>query len=268
MKIKDEDDEFLMAIRSKKGLKPLRAIDILLLFPDFEHGVEVIRKKYKIDPKIIKNRLISLLGDTKYQSWLKGNKIFKSMYDSPLPDDDEWFNKTGCTIEEHNEYCDKVRQFQSKLFPTINKDIGILRRKIIGKIPLSWTELILEYILYNEKPIFPAEYKRPYPKISHRMDYQNYEPYIEIRLFSDTDLNIINKKYLKELVSELPSSFELDKLTSENLHRRWLYYLARKKHKLKASDANEILEYLDFKPIEYEHSSQELIDRFEKLLKK
>lgn len=256
------DTIYLNAIRTSKGLPSPRIIDLLLLFSEFEKSIKDIRKKYQITPKSIESELKLLLKES-YELYRSGESIIDKAEKEGLIDKE---GKLRISLEKHGKLQDIVAKWEKHRFPTVNKDISILRLKVFGKIPRSWTEPIKDYLLYNKRSISYADNEKPNPEISFKQDDETSEQYLDIKIYGDSNLSLLtNKKLLKNLQKKLPTYFHLEKGAEENLERRAFYYLLRNKFKLKPQKASDKLEELLYEPIDYEHDSQELKARFTSL---
>lgn len=246
-----------------KGLRPIRAIDILKLFSKFEEEVIKIRQKNSITPKKTYDELEKLLGHEEYKLYRKVDTIYLESFDKGL------LNLSDKDSNRYHKINEKVREWENKRYPTLNREVGRIRRVILGKIPLSWGEPIKDYILYHKLSIFPADFVRPIPEVRFKRDESTLELHVEIRIYGDTNIALLpNKSFLEALQKELPTYFKIDPRMEENLQRRWLFYLLTKVRKLSYKDANEILMHYGFEPVESQHITQETDDRFANLFVK
>lgn len=249
--------------RLLKGFRPLRAIDVLKLFSEFEEEVVKIRQKYSIKPSEIYKELEKLLGLEDYKLYRKVDTIYLESFDKGL------LNLSDKDSNRYHKINEKVREWENKRYPTLNREVGRIRRIILGKIPLSWGEPIKDYILYDKLSVFPADFVRPIPEIRFKRDESTLELYVEIRIYGDTDIALLpNRSFLETLQKELPTYFKIDPRMEENLQKRWFFYLLTKVRKLSYEDANAILIYYGFEPVESQHITQETKTRFANLFVK
>lgn len=252
--------------RLVKGLYSPRIIDILLLFPEFEESVAIIRKRLNTTPESLTVELKNFIGKEKYSHYQKAEEILSNAYVKGMLDENGKFVQAhGLTWEEHEKLHKQIQEWEKQRFPMLVKYIGILRLKVFGKIPKSWTETIKDYVLYNQKTTFYPESQSD-PEFNSKTDPITDERYIEIKVYGDSNLSMLsNKRLLTKLQKELPTYFKMDEYMGENLERRAIYYSLRKKRKVSPDIANRWLEYFNFEPIDYQHGHQELNERFANL---
>lgn len=264
MKMKDDTDIDLFLIekglgyilkylekKTVNGSLLLPAIDVLRMVPEFEKAVASIREKRKIDWRKNVGKIEEKFGKENFSKYIIDLNNLVWMKDLPINNN---FISTG-------RYLSK---FKNRYFPDLSKDIYRVKRSTGLKIQLVWYNDIEIYILFNIGGFAPFVFNRPLPIISVRSDKRTKELYVEMRIFSDSDISDFRKKVWGNLFSEVfPDRIEQERLDGENNLRRFLHYV------LKVSGGyrhKEIYEWLSKKGFgfdagDYPHASQE-IDRF------
>lgn len=244
-------------VHGKPFIYWLPIIDLLRFIPEFKKEVKRIREKYKISPPKLKKELKNLLGKEKYFLCVHDRKKFARGLS--LLDVDKVSKKEWLKIE------DKIKVWEVKRFPTISKEVGRLRLIVFGKLPLIWHKAIKNYILYNETDINLITFRKPIPKIIGKVESKTLEPYIELRLYADTDLSLFKKiDWLRKMQKQLPNYFDPDKFDKEIFLRRFFYFVIRKHIGFNHKKANSWLSEKDLGEFEYSYASQE-IKRFLKI---
>lgn len=194
----------------------LPIVDILRFIPDFENEVKRIREKYHISPSKLNEELQNLLGKEKYLLYIHRSKEFARGLDLLNLD----------KLEEWTEIEVKIEAWVTKNFPTISKEVGKLRLDTLKKLPLVWHKAINDYILFNKTSISPVLFKKPIPKISNQVEPETLEPYIEVRVYANTDLTVFKKiGWLTKMQKSLPDYFNQEKFDEKVLLRRFFYFV-------------------------------------------
>ena len=243
----------------KKDFQWLKAIDLLRIIPEFEKSVSGIRKKYNIDPKDLKQQLEKFLGKKQYFSLIETEQAVMK------------FRLPKTSSHKYEEIENKIKSWEQKQFPLLLREIGKLRLIDFGKIPLSWNDPIKDYILYNKISNYPflSRESARWPKLATGTDPQTLEPYIQIKIYGETNLGFFRSiRRIEKFQKLLPTYKKINQKIYNTSYRRWIYYFLRKKVGYKHSETNKYLkEVYGFKPIDYQYGSQEL-KRFETLFKK
>lgn len=243
----------------KKDFYWLRAIDLLRIIPEFEKSVSGIRKKYNIDPKDLKQQLEKFLGKKQYSSLIETEQ---AVMEFRLPKTNSY---------KYEKIKNKIKFWEQKQSPLLLCEIGKLRLVDFGKIPLSWNDPIKDYILYNKISNYPflSRETARWPQLNYRTDPQTHEPYIQIKIYGETNLSFFKKiRRIEKFQKLLPTYKKIDQKIYNTTYRRWIYYFLRKKVGYKHSEANKYLEEVyGLKSIDYQYGSQEL-KRFEGLFEK
>jgi len=256
----------LDVVEKQKGVyeKPLvywlPIVDLLRFIPDFEKEVKRIREKNKISPPKLNKELEKLLGKEKYLLYIHSHKKFARGL--TLLDISEVSQK------ERLEVKNKIEAWEMKKFPTISKEVGMLRLLAFEKLPLVWHEAIKDYILYNKIDISLVVFRKSTPKTNIKVEAKTLEPYIELRVYAETNLAVFKKiGWLRKMQKQLPNYFDPDKFDKEILLRRFFYFVIRKHLGFNHNRANDWLKEKGLGEFDYQYASQE-IERFLKLFKK
>ncbi len=238
----------------------VRVIELLLFLPEFQSKVTSIRENLKITPEIVNKERLKLLGKANFRALQITEKAADELdFDLSLQ----------VPVEQQSELLKKTSDWERKRFPTLDKRVGELRLKEFGGIPLSWSGAIKNYILYGRiinNPFLSRKSSR-LPTFYRKIEPDTLEPYVEIKIYGDTDIRFLAEtRTLEKIQKELPTFRELTSKTNRIAYRRLLYYYLREVEGKTHSEAEPILKRHGFKPIDYQYASQE-IERFAELLK-
>lgn len=238
----------------------LPIVDLLRFIPDFEKEVKRFREKNKISPPKLNKELKNLLGKEKYLLYIHNHKKFA-----------RGLALLGISEVERKgwlEIKNKIETWEMKKFPTILKEVGMLRLLVFEKLPSVWHEAIKDYILYNKIDISLVAFRKSTPKTNIKVEAKTLEPYIELRVYTNTNLAVFKKiDWLRKMQKQLPNYFDPDKFDEETLLRRFFYFVIRKHLGLDHKRANEWLREKGLREFDYQYASQE-IERFLKLFRK
>lgn len=249
----------------------VRVADLLRFLPEFQSRVKSIRESLKITPEIVNKERLKLFGKANFQTLQITEKSVDELdFDLNLQ----------VPVAQQSELLRKTDDWERKRFPTLNKSIGKLRLKEFGGIPLSWAKAIKDYILYeriSNQPLFSRSTFR-WPSIEAMVEKDTLEPYLEIKIYGDTELSFLKKTtVLSEFQKLLPTYHKINKETSKFFYKKLVHYYLKKVKNLKTKgradkssdkkqDIMDVQEQYGIKqPISPEHSSQE-IKRLLKLL--
>lgn len=255
----------------KSTLDFVRVIELLRFLPEFQSKVNSIREALKITPEIVNKERLKLLGRVKLRALQVTERAADELdYDLFLQ----------VPVEQQRELLKKIDDWERKRFPTLNRAIGELRLKEFGGIPLSWAKAIKDYILYeriSNQPLFSRPASRR-PGIKARVEKDTLEPYLEVKIYGDTELAFLKETAnLLKMQKLLPTYHKINKEISKSAYKKLVYYFLKRVKNLKikgrsykADDKRPDIIYAqeqyDVKqPISPEHSSQE-IKRLLKLL--
>lgn len=240
--------------------------DILGFIPEIEAEIEKVRKRFGIDPKKVFEELESCIGRDDLKRFLRPVDDIRKGKLTPLS---KLNGERSSAIES------KIENWEKKNFPKLSGEVGKLRFYSSNILPLSWHRAIKDHILYGRSfRISPVVFRKQTPEIKVSVDSKTAEPYLELRIYADTNLDFLkNIKNLKGLQKKLPNYYDPDRLSESTLLRRFLYFVIRKHLGFKHEDANNWLEGKGFGVddgsgvIDFEHGSRE-ITRFLKTFQK
>ncbi len=235
----------------------LRAVDLLRTIPAFETRVKRIRERHGIEPSMIKKELERHLGAREFTAFTK----------IEYPDWSGLLEWPSISNENLKRLRHKKKQWEHKKFPFIGKEISRLRLAHLGKIPLDWSNSIVNYILYDQISYHPflSRATSRMPEISIEKDAESQEPFVSLKIYGNTDLGIFcHKRALEKIQKLLPTYQLVNRKIYDTTYRRWVYYFARKKAGMKHNEANALLINFGFAKIDYQYASQEM-KRFENL---
>jgi len=197
----------------------LSAVDVLRFIPEFNEEVKRIRIKYQIDPKQLNEDLSKLLGKSVYSKHLaKSQKFARGLYYPDL--------KTADAMRTVDK---KIAAWEQKKFRTLSHEIGKLRIVKLGKLSGIWHEAIKNYILYNKITISLITYRKGFPKTKVCVDSDTLEPYIEIKVYSHTNIGSFKKRrWLEKMQKKLPNYSNPNKQITETFLNRFLYFVLKK----------------------------------------
>ncbi|NQU83859.1 MAG: hypothetical protein HQ536_04055 [Parcubacteria group bacterium] len=229
-------------------------VDMLQFIPKFQNEVKQIRQKLNINVKKIKGEASKLLG---LKDWLYYEKCIE-FYLRELSLDDMDHDRLQ-RIEK------RLQSWEKEKFTDLKKLVGRLRVKKIKKMPRFWQRAIEQYVLYELKNSFVyLLYRKTLerPQIALKLDKQKHEPYLEIKVYQNTSLDLFKKfKNIKDLQKLIPTYFDPKKYNHSLNEKRFLYFVLRRHLSLKHNQACDWLEEKGFGLIEPEHAGLE-INRF------
>jgi hypothetical protein len=229
----------------------LSVIDALRAFPDFKKEIDRIRQKLSIRPDLNIKRLEEATN----------TKNFKKQYtaysrgDLLADIDDPSLNKIMIQIA-----------IISEEYPKLDQEIKSLRG-LFNKLQQTWWESIKQYIIFDTPAITPVFFRRPPVVTNLVVDNVTGEKYLEIRVYSDSDLAPLKQiSWWKDVQKQLDTYCDPKEKDDHILLRRFLYYVLRKHTNFNKNDISKWLESKGFSPVDYQYDNQE-IQRFEELFK-
>lgn len=235
-----------------RGMYFLSVVDVLRFIPKFNEAVKQIRGDLQIDPQAIRDKLDNLIGKSKFQNYLTELKQIARGIDFPLS-------------EESSGVIDQIKDWKRKEFPFLPQKVTGVRIKVLGKTPHSWQESIEDFILFEKISSMPIIYRRSGPEINVKLDDKTREHYIEIKIYSDTDMRYLPKtNKWKNILKALPAYYDPTEWDESLTISRFMQYVLRRHLKLTQKQALEWLKSHNLTTPDYQHVSQE-IRRFENL---
>lgn len=236
----------------------LSVTDVLKFIPEFQSGVGKIREELGIDPERNERGLNALLGADTYAHYAKSAELWSEGKPPPLKE-----------LDDLSAVTTKIRRWEVKNFPKVSSKVAVFRISSDLTLPPAWRLAIKEYILYGKVfHISPPIFRKSVPKISIETDSKTAEPYLEIKIYSDTNPNLLKEtKTIRKMQKLLPNYFDPDKINEKTLVRRLLYFVIRKHIGVSQGITDLWLENNGFGTTGYEHAGQE-INRFLKTFKK
>lgn len=234
------------------GVYFLSIVDVLRFIPKFNEVIKQIREDLQIDPQAIQDKLGILIGRSKFQNYLTELKQIARAINFPLN-------------EESNGIIDQIKDWKRKEFPSLPQKVVDIRLKVLGKAPHTWQEVIEDYILFEKISSTPLIYRRPAPEVSVKKDSKTSESYLEIKIYSDTDISILQKiSWWKKIQKSLPAYCNPNEWDEKLIITRFMQYVLRTHLKLTQEQTLKWLEENNLIIPDYQHASQE-IRRFENL---
>jgi hypothetical protein len=213
------------------------------------------------------------LGDSKYDLYVKRKKLINDLfYTGNNIAGEDIFNKI---LETHGKMAKSLVKWQSHNFPKLDIYISSIRLLTFGKLPKVYHDAIKEYVLYGTKNTTPVLFRRQQPVITIEKDKKTIDPYINIKIYVDTDIStksIFSTKlldYIRGLQTELPNYFKpLTVPQASSFIRTWLYLYLTESKGLSSIKANDILEnQYHLTPVEQAHLTQTVKTRFKDIFK-
>lgn len=268
--MKNEDiDEYLISLcdlgylldylkKRKLAADPylLPIIDVLRLSPGFEEEVVKIREKLSISPEDNVKKLESRLNRSNLSKVLKEHARgikYIDLEDQVLTSIDDF-----------------TKSEMEKCFPNLSKRIAKLRLSTFGRLLPSWHYPIAKYILFNFVDITPLKIRRSTPQLDLKIDSKTEEPYVEIRIYADTNIsNLKQVQWWKKAQKTLTNYLSMEKTDDDITLRRFFHFVLREKMKLPHQEIQEWFKQKGFifNEADFEHAAQEVI-RFKNLLYK
>lgn len=240
--------------KKNRSFYSLSIIDVLRFIPKFNEAINLIREDLHINPQAIKSELGNLIGKSKFLNYITTSKQIARGLGYPPPN------------KEWEIVSNKIKAWKKRGFSSLPKRVADVRLKVLGKIPHAWQEAIEDYILFEKISSIPIIYRRPGVEVCAKEDTKTSEPYIEIKIYADTDIRLLRRINWWKNVQKLLPSYTNPKRWDEYLVlSRFLQYVLRKHLKLTQNQALEWLKKNDLIAPDSPHSSQEL-SRFEELL--
>jgi len=242
--------------RKKHGLYWLSISDVLRFIPQFNESVNQLRKELRINPVIIRNDLCQLLGRDNFWRFITISKEIGRGISFPLSNKKWWSSISKQIID-----------WKKRNYPTLSFKVAILRLRVLDNTPHAWQEAIEDFILFEKISSTALIYRRSAPKLDVKHDKETYEPYIEIKVYADTDIRILQKiSWWKEMQKELRGYCDPREWDQHEwlVLTRFLQYILRKHLKVSQRQTLEWLKARNLNTPDYQHSSQE-VRRFEEL---
>ncbi len=242
--------------KKKRSLYWLSISDVLRFIPQFNESVKQLRKELRINPVTIKNDLCQLIGRDNFLRFITISKEIGRGINFPSPDDKSW-----------SSISNRIIDWKKRNFPTLSSKVGILRLRVLNNTPHTWQEAMEDFILFEKISSTALIYRRSAPEVSIEHDKETLEPYIEIKVYADTDIKILQKfSWWKKIQKELRGYCDPGEWDQHGylVLTRFLQYVLRKHLKLTQNQTLDWLKTKNFNTPKYEHVSQE-VSRFEEL---
>ena len=234
----------------------LPIVDVLRFIPQFNETVEQIRNCLQINTTVINKNLCQLYGIDDFLQFLTISKDIGRGINFPDPDDIKIKWPSIST---------EIYDWKQRNYPTLSVKVTTLRLKVLGKAPHTWQEAIEDYILFEKISSTPLIYRRSIPEVSVKKDSKTSESYLEIKIYSDTDISILQKiSWWKKIQKTLPAYTDPREWDEQLLLSRFLQYVLRKHLKLTQKETSEWLNGNNLPQLDNQYSSQE-VARFERL---
>lgn len=226
----------------------LPVIDVLRFFPQFNNAFNKIRRGLKVDVEKNCLTLSNLIGNSKFQKYITELKNIARGIDFPLPDKKE-------VKYIHNQ----IDNWKNINYPDIHKTVADIRLKTFGKLPVAWQEPIENYILYGQISPIHIIYRRSIPETQIKKDKNTGQPYIEIKIYPDTDISVLHKhSWWKKTQKLFPDYYDPSDWDEIVIITRFIQFVLRRHLKLSQKRTLEWLEEHKLIIPDYQHASQEV----------
>ncbi len=232
----------------KRGDDPymLPAVDVLRMVPEFEKKICAIRDRFHINCEENIKMVEIQIGKEKLNRYFQD--LVKIIWMKDLP-----INSNFISVKN------SLKVFGDKYYQKLSDEINKINRDLTINIQPTWYQDIEIYILFNICGYTPFVFRKPSPEINMHIDKKTKEKYVELKIFSDTNLKFINGKSRRDIFSRyFPNYINQDKVDSENNLRRFLHYILRVNGKFSHGKIYEWLEEAGFNVGEYSYASQEV----------
>lgn len=246
--------DYLNQRKTNRDVYWLPITDVLRLIPEFEVEVQKVRNDLKIDPQKNLKWLENIVGRKNLLEEMR--QIARGL--KLLDLNDKMWNIVGT----------QIRILTRRYLPELTKRINKIRVSFLGKLQPSWHEAIERYILFEVIHTTPFIFRRPMPEIQGRIDPKTKEPYVEMRIYADTDISVLRRRdWWRKIQKSLPNYINLEKWDEDTVLKRFLHYVLRKHARYPHKRIYEWLDEKNFIIGELQHAGQE-VSRFEILLKR
>lgn len=253
----------------------LTALDLLRALPNFEKAVEEVRRSYGIKPSQLTRELRRVVPNQNLRDMARACDSADGFNERPYHRHVAMVQALGSSpkpilsnIETVMAAQSKIHEFEKDKFPDLDKHIGKLRLFDIGRVPVSWHSLLKKYVLYGENSLYPF---KPYkgalsPQLKPRVDQLTLEPYIEIRIYADTDLGRPTDlhRWARVLQKALPTSPSILNQNQTAIMQAWVYYTLTQRQGLSRKEANRVLVSYGLKTVALGRESR-ILQRFRQL---
>lgn len=245
--------DYLSQRKANRDTYWLPIIDVLRLVPEFEAEVIKIRNDLKIDPQKNIKQLERIIGKDNILEERK--QIARGL--KLLDLDDKTWNLVDTQIQISTR----------KHSPELIKRVSKIKLPIFDKFQPPWHEAIESYILFEIIHITPLIFRRQTPEIQGKIDSKTREPYVEMRIYANTDISVLRKiNWWKKIQKSLPNYLNVEKWNKDTILKGFLRYVLRERTGLPNKRIDEWLKRKKFDVDDYQYASQEL-NRFKALLK-
>ncbi len=235
----------------------LPIIDVLRFFPQFGESIKRIREELDINPETIREDLSKQIGIESFQNFaLDSKSLVRGIFSVSTQLIDSY---------DYNEVTTKITDWKRKRFPLLPKKVASIRLKVFGKVPHAWQVAIEDYILFEKISAVPIIYRRPSAEIKAKVNNATSEPYIEVKIYADTDIESLPKiSWWKKVQKLLPAYCDPREWDENMVITRFMQYVLRRHLKLTQKQTLEWIKKHNLIAPDYQHASQEL-RRFEEL---
>lgn len=269
----------------KKGLKHPKGISLITIFrfiPKFNQWLDKVRKRYGINPNILKAEIYSKFkGDAVYLVEILENES-DPYYDLIL----EIANKNTQNQSDKNkqELINEIDIFLDNKYSGLKEEIYNFIVRELG-FPSSYSPNLRKFILFNKiewDDDFETSSRRS-ARASviqtekrcvqlHKEKLKNFEPHISIDIYGATDItdirNLINELSSAGVIKRFPSyksKMGISRINPKTILIKAVYFFLITGEELTSKEANKVMKSLKFKEISVSNSSRE-ITRFKKLM--